>query len=321
MVSVIVPVYNNKEDLMFCVSSLVKQTYKNIEILLIDDGSSQETIAIEKRLALQYKNLRLIYQKNAGVSVARNRGIEEAKGEFVCFVDADDYIEPDMIEKMLSKIKEGYLVVSNFVHNDSIEHILSMPEEAMNFKFDELFIKEYLVGNLGKQIAFSAWNKIFQLNLLKENNIFFPVGVAVGEDMIFVLKYLSVCKGIVCINEGLYHYKIRDTSTMNSTKKDYLKLYCSTLLELKRLKLKGKYIEEAVLAVWSLEMLTYIFTNPYVKFMRYHEFSNYYKQLVKTVLYATAVNASGVVNSKRNVLKWVLKFKSKLFLYTIIKIN
>lgn len=322
MVSIVVPVYNVKdEDLKCCIDSLVKQTYKDIEILLIDDGSDEETVAVEKTFSSKYACVRLIQQSNSGVSEARNRGIKAAKGEFVCFVDADDYIEPDMVEKMLSKIDKGHLVVSNLVHNDSYDNVLSMTEGEFGFTYDDSFIKEYLVGNLGKQIAFSACNKIFDLGLLVENSIFFPTKISIGEDMIFVLKYLSVCSVIRCINEGLYHYRIQETSAMNSKKKDYLELYCETLKELQQLNLRDGCIVEETLARWALEVLTYVLTNLYVKSMTYAEFGNYYRRLIRTPLFATAIKADTSGNFKRNVLRWVLSSKSKLLLYAIIKVN
>lgn len=317
MVSIIVPVYNtDKKEIRCCIDSLITQTYQDIEILLIDDGSKQDTIAFEKEIVLHNNKVRLICQENKGVSEARNKGINEANGEYVCFVDADDYVESDMIEKMLSKAEIGCVVVCNVVHNHSTDKVLRMQSGERRYSYNDSFIQEYLKGNIGKEIAFSACNKIFELRLLKEHNIFFPKDIAIGEDMIFVLKYLSICSGIKFINEGLYHYRIHENSAMNSSKKDYLDLYCKTLGELKKLVLR-----EATLAGWALEVLTYVFTNLYVRDMTYSDFTKYYKYFIQTPIYAVAVTAGKTGNIKKNVLKWVLKLKSKLLLYAIIKAN
>lgn len=322
LVSVIVPIYNNsKEEIERCVQSLVNQTYQNLEILLIDDGSDKETIVVEEKLQEQYSKVRVIWQVNAGVSQARNRGLSEACGKQVCFVDADDYVAFDMIEKMLSVMEEECLVSTNFVNNDSDICVLSIERELWKYEFDGAFINTYLNGELGKQIAFSACNKMFDMTVIKETEIRFPVGVSVGEDMIFVLWYLAKCNGIRIVNEGLYHYNIRETSVMNATKKDYLDVYCKTLKAMQEMCFEGLYIPQRVLGNWCLEILTYILNNRYVSDMSYEQFREYYKRLASSTVFEMALRSKKTYNFKRDILRFVLKVRSRLLLFGLIKAN
>lgn len=322
MVSIIVPIYNNSEDeIKRCVGSLVTQTYQDIEVILVDDGSVEETVTVEQEVSELYPCVRIVAQKNSGVSQARNRGLDEASGEFVCFVDADDYVEPNMIEKMISYMEDGCLVSTNFVHNDSKQLVLSVERNFEQYEFNADFINAYLNGRLGKQITFSVCNKLFHLKVIRANKIYFPVGVVVGEDMIFVLKYLMQCNKIRIVDEGLYHYSIRESSVMNATKKDYLGFYCDTLKEMQQLCLGEEYISETVLGNWALEILTYTLNNGYVSGMTYKQFCQYYQRLVQSLVFAAAIQGKKTQNFKRKVLRFVLKIRSRCLLFLIIKAN
>lgn len=321
MVSVIIPVYNTDEALLRrCVKSVVDQTYTDIEILLVDDGSAAETVAVEHTLAEQLACVRVLQQKNAGVSAARNLGIREAAGEYLCFVDSDDYLEPNMFDALVLKMGDECLPVCNFVHNEASELILDMQRETIPVNFDQSFICQYLAGYLGKEIAFSAWNKLFMTQILKENAISFPTGVVVGEDMIFVLWYLSFCKTIACVNQGLYHYTIHSDSAMNAAK-DYLPSYCDTFHCLRNLHLKNEPIAENTLSLWALEVLTYLLTNPAVLGMTYSAFGGYYKGLKETQLYIFATKPYRIENRKWRILRWALRVGNKWLIYMLIRLN
>ena len=316
MVSIIVPVYNNsKEELRRCINSLVQQIYTDIEVIVIDDGSEEETIQYEHELAELYACVRVVTQENGGVSRARNRGLEEAQGQYVCFVDADDYVEPDMLYKMLARMRENILVSIDFVHNDSKLCILKPTQECILYQFDTAFINDYLNGTTGTQIAFSACNKMFNLSVIRDNAIYFPTDVAVGEDMIFVMSYLAKCNEIQIISEGLYHYTIRQTSVMNALKKDYLNLYCNTLERLKPL------CDDTALGNWALEVLTYTLNNGHVSTMTYGQFKEYYKRLIQSSVFMSAIRGTKAKNLKRKILRLVLKVRSKALLYWLIKAN
>lgn len=118
MISVIMPVYNMEQYLERCLKSVVKQTYSNLEILLINDGSSDKSGDICEQWAKQDRRIRVFHKENGGLSDARNWGLEYAKGEYLCFVDSDDYMEPDMLEKLLNALEKNAaeIAVCNFVY-------------------------------------------------------------------------------------------------------------------------------------------------------------------------------------------------------------
>ena len=118
MISIIIPIYNGERVIERCLSSLLKQTYTDFEVLVIDDGSTDATV--QKVLSFADSRVRLICKKNAGVSTARNLGIENALGEYIVFVDGDDYVESSYLQALFSLYEEGALAVVGFVKNDSL---------------------------------------------------------------------------------------------------------------------------------------------------------------------------------------------------------
>ena len=118
MISVIVPIYKVEDYLDRCIESIVKQKYRNLEIILVDDGSPDQCGAICERWAAKDRRIKVIHKKNAGLAAARNTGIEESSGEYLCFIDSDDFLEPKMLEKLLKALimEEAEVAACNFVY-------------------------------------------------------------------------------------------------------------------------------------------------------------------------------------------------------------
>lgn len=322
MISIIIPVFNAQEFLCRCLESIYNQSYSDYEVIIVDDGSIDQSLKIAKEWENKDKRIRVVTQQNSGVGKARNRGIYESRGEWICFIDSDDYVEPTYLEMLVKHISPNMLSVCNFVYNNDKHMVFSSSWENYIIKFDDSFIRDYLVYSIGRTIAFSTWNKLFDNHLLHENNIFFPENIVVGEDMIFVLKYLSYCKEIHFINEGLYHYFIRDDSVMNNKGKDYLISYENTLNYLKSITFhNGLSVDKETINLWSRESLLIVLTNPYIKSMRYKEFCKYYKSLKISMLVRHASLCKTSKNYKRLILSLVLKLKSRAILYMLIKTN
>ena len=321
MISVIVPVYNAEKQLERCLDTLKNQTYHDFEVLIIDDGSKDRSAEIAQARAQSDRRFRLIRQNNAGVSAARNTGIVNTRGEALCFCDADDYMESDMLEKLLSEFQPGSVTVCNFSHNDSREPVLPMPRRTVPYDFDSDFIRTYLVGELGGEMGFSPWNKLFDRKILLDHAILFPKNVKVGEDMIFVLHYLSCCSKIRFVKESLYHYCVRNDSAMNNASKDYSNEYETTLQVLEKESFNGYVIDEQTLNLCAREALTIVLTNPYVVEQRYDEFKKYYRKLKNIGLFHRAGQNPLGKNIKRNILSLMIRSGSCLGLYMIIKMN
>lgn len=220
-VSVIVPVYNVKEVLKKCVDSILNQTYKNIEIILINDGSSDNSGKICDEYEIKYKGIKVFHQKNSGVSAARNVGIEAATGDYIQFVDSDDYIEPNMIEKLVQAMNDNvHLVICGYrcicINGTNKEIIASIKGTFNKDQFTFFFGKLFSEGLIN-----SPCNKLYRKRMLKIYNIIFDDNLNMGEDLLFNIKYFKICNGITIIDDSLYNYFNSDNSLTRKFIKDF----------------------------------------------------------------------------------------------------
>lgn len=206
-VSIIVPVYNVEEYIDRCLKSLVNQTLKDIEIIVVNDGSPDNSEEIILKYEKKYNNIKYLKKKNGGLSDARNYGLKYAKGEYIAFVDSDDYVSKDIYEKMYEKAKEGNfdLVVCNlnYVYDDRIVKCSS------NINKDTTNIKKSMLN-----IYPAAWNKLYKKSLF-DNNVRFKKGVWY-EDVEFIYRLLPYIKTIGTISDYSYQYIQRDNSIIKT---------------------------------------------------------------------------------------------------------
>ena len=203
MVSIIVPVYNVEEYLRECVDSVLNQTYSDVEVILVDDGSTDQSGNICDEYAKMDSRIKVIHKKNGGVSSARNTGIETASGERIIFVDSDDCIHPRLLESyreldddsvtLLCDYTTGKEEWKRFSTNDFQEHMEFVARE----KFMKLFYKDYMNP---------PFNKYFRADIIREHQIRFPEDMSLGEDLIFNMKYLAAVKCDYQIMHGPFYY-------------------------------------------------------------------------------------------------------------------
>ena len=211
-VSVIVPVYNVEKYLAKCLDTLVNQTLKEIEIIVVNDGSPDNSKAIIDKYAKKYKNIKAYDKENGGLSDARNFGLKKATGKYIAFVDSDDYVEEDMYEKMYNKAISGNfdMVVCdlNYLYEDSDKVVRAYS----NIKNDTTNIKEAMIN-----IYPAAWNKIYKKELFK-TGIEFKKGVWF-EDVEFIYRLLPYVKTIGVVSEPFNQYLQRQGSITSSIDK------------------------------------------------------------------------------------------------------
>ena len=247
MLSVVIPIYNAEKYLERCIKSICDQTYSNIEIILIDDGSKDNSHVICDKFAAEDKRIKVIYKENGGVSSARNRGLDVAQGEYITFIDSDDWINPDLLERLMAQIGQadmavgGYTTVSKAgnVEQKYKDESLTCPECVCS-KFDGLYANNF----------FNApFAKIYKRNILGTQR--FDLSVALGEDFLFNLEYLSKCCKIKtvssvgyfynCMNESAATKKLRENDIeqvlfLYRKGRDFLRNYCPSMPESKELK-------------------------------------------------------------------------------------
>lgn len=211
LISIIVPMYNREKHIEECIDSILTQTYKNIEILLIDDGSTDGTVDKVKQYVEKYSNIRYIFQNNQGVSVARNTGIKEALGEFIMFVDSDDKILPTICEDLISKDSDVVLCRYKKFPREEVESLdYSILENLNNIecisKGELRFMYENIMFN-------PPVCKLYKKNLI---DTYFDKSLSIGEDIVFNFKYLKNCKSIAFVNKELYLYRQGEETSLSN---------------------------------------------------------------------------------------------------------
>lgn len=198
-ISIIVPVYNGRQKIRRCVDSIINQTYPSIEIILVDDGSKDGSAQICDEYEERYKNVKVIHKNNGGVSSARNIGLKYATGEYIGFVDSDDYVESNMFQIMIEEINGFDLVMCGY-YQDEKKHI--------GVPYNQGVSKEEAIRNIIGSGPFKGfpWNKLFRKSIIEEENITFQTDIHMCEDLLFCVEYINKSKNISLISEALYHY-------------------------------------------------------------------------------------------------------------------
>lgn len=223
LVSVIVPVYNIKNYVEDCLNSICAQSYDNLEIIVVDDGSTDGSDKICDFLETKDKRIKVFHKKNEGLSEARNFGIEKAKGEILAFVDGDDQILKNFIERMYAGMIDKKVEIVICGYNDVAPKGRSMTGEEATA---QLLIKQ-------ENIDIIACNKIYKKSLFSENNIKYPTGDK-HEDSLTTYKLMAAAKRVLYIPESLYVYVKREGSIMNHVD------------NVERLKMRERAAEESV---------------------------------------------------------------------------
>lgn len=213
MISIIVPIYKVEKYLPKCIESLIKQTYRDIEIILVDDGSPDGCPQICDEYAAKDSRIIVIHQKNAGVSAARNAGLDIAKGEYIGFVDPDDWVAPKMYEKMLDAIRENQadMVICGYDYYSESGTV----DEKRRYQIRETELisqKEVMrrFSDMPPTIRHGVVNKLFRNNLLPVGR--FKIGLHSSEDVFFVNEYVQKIKSAVVVHQPYYKNVVRQGS-------------------------------------------------------------------------------------------------------------
>lgn len=208
-ISIVVPVYNVADYLHYAIESLIKQTYQNFEIILVNDGSTDNSPILCEDYAKQYENIYVFHKENGGLSDARNYGVERASGEYIGFVDSDDYIHESMYEKLYEAIKKSGTEISECGVTRVYKNMLRPHYEGEDY-FLILDKQEYLEEYLeNRRLYGSAWCKLIQRDLAKK--IKFPTG-KIYEDAFYTLELLGNVNKFTIISGNYYYYYIRENS-------------------------------------------------------------------------------------------------------------
>lgn len=223
-VSIIIPVYNTGKYLYKCIDSILNQTLSDIELIIVDDGSREETARICDEIAEGDNRIRLIHKQNEGVSVARNTGIDIVKGEYVGFVDSDDWIDKDMFENLVHEMEtydaDVVMCDATTVWDNGKTEI----DTFVCLQNSCVLSKNEITPERQLELAGSSWRALYRVRQLRDEKICFPVGLKFSEDRIFNMRVLGISKRFRYIKQSFYNRYMREGSCVNTYHKDFVEV-------------------------------------------------------------------------------------------------
>lgn len=234
-VSIIIPMYNAEHSITQCVDSILNANKLKYEIIIIDDGSKDNSLSIVKEKYSQIDNIRIVSQKNKGVSATRNVGIDLALYEYIAFVDADDTVVDGIYEELSKILEKGFDIAIcgyNIVNKNNLKYVES--QECIDGEYDICdFAKEYF-RFFELLITNTNWNKLYKKNIIKKNNLKFKTNLKMAEDAVFNLEYLECINSVGLTSKKLYNYVISETQTIYKVYPDYYDMLKQFYLTIKQ---------------------------------------------------------------------------------------
>ena len=321
-VSVIIPIYNVEKYLKQCVDSVLNQSFKDIEILLINDESPDNSIAICKEYEKKDYRIKVFSKKNEGLGLTRNYGINHAIGKYVVFVDSDDYIDPEYIEKMYNCMEENnldvcYTTFCKFLSNSNkiMHYGLSLHGNKNSIKYNKV------LSNNSNYIKMSAWSSMYRMDIIKEHNIqFHSEREYISEDLIFNIDYTQYVKRYMILNNVSYFYRVNNDSLTHIYKADRFdknkELYSFCKRELKNVE---KYRElKNVLANIFLNSVRHCMKEEY----KYNpKYKVNIKRIINDVDVQEAIREKTNSNIKKDLFDMLIKRKKYNIIVFILKLK
>lgn len=320
-ISIIIPVYNVEKYISNCINSLMNQTYKNIEIILVDDGSQDNSYSVCEEYSKTYDYIKVYKKENGGPSSARNYGIEKATGEYICFVDSDDYVSEKYIENLLIDdfdLSFGGLV--DVCGNKTIENPVC--NEIQKYYGKDIYIK--LLENSENDLFNSPCCKLFKKSIIEKNNIKYDESLHMGEDLIFNINYLKYCNSLVMIPDCLYFYN-RDIGSSLTKKFEFERwnteknVYYEYKALYEHYKLYDKYKETIdCMLLLGAKKTIYILCSSNLKYKKCIE---YIKKIINDNEVRQIIKYVKPQNKLTKILAILIKNKMTSLIYLLFKIR
>ncbi|WP_163318158.1 glycosyltransferase [Dysgonomonas sp. 520] len=271
LISVIIPVYNIEKLLNRCLDSVVGQTYTNLEIILIDDGSADSSPQICDQYAEHDLRIKVVHKENGGVSAARNLGLDIASGDYISFVDSDDWLEPDMYDTLVTYLKNDPTDILRFNACKKGE-VFTSTHLSGNFEgnrmTDEVVLSMIGSEKLGEIFLMGVpWIYLYRREVIERNNIRFDVNLRRSEDRLFCITTMLYARKITFVKDVLYHYEVLTTSLSNKydplrwqqelyyldmLRKEYTKVFSPQYVEKADKRIKSDYVLRVVISLDNL---------------------------------------------------------------------
>lgn len=291
LVSVLVAVYNTEKYLRKCLDSIIGQTYENIEIIVVDDGSKDNSLDICKEYEKLDSRVKAIHQENGGLAKARNTGLDNAAGKYVCFLDSDDYIEKDYVECLYKGLTENDTDVAVCGYfkdkpNGSSSDMLLGRQQVISR--DESIANMYVYNSFG---AYS-WNKLFKMDIVNEYNIRYDLELRMTQDLYWSTQYMMHVKNAFYVNKPLYHYIYNEDSAC------------------RKIKQTGKFNKKFLTSIKAHEKTKELLKDEseYVKLSFSERYVNTYMRLVVNMYYSKYNDKKLIRAAHVNVKKYIKHF-------------
>lgn len=337
-IAIIVPIYNSSNFLEICLNSIKNQTFKDIEVIMVNDGSTDDSVEICKRFCKDDLRFVLINKNNTGVSDSRNIGIKSSKSDYIMFVDADDWLEKEAVEIAYMNIEKNKADICQFNYFFDYENQQLKRE---NFSQNIIIIDDkkrkdiqcnvlaYRYAKNNKNIEYfgsirGCWNKIFSKEFLEKNNIFFDTQLKIQEDTHLMVNALEKVNKIIFINQYLYHYRQNKISATKGYDRNRLSKNIIIMEKFNNILGKDKDIDECIYLLYFEILMDYISKDVFNigKKISYRERKNelnaiinkYYVDILKNIKYK-------YLTKKQKIILFLLrkKFYMCIFRANILK--
>lgn len=288
-ISVIIPIYNREKYITQCIKSIMKQSFKNIEIICVNDGSTDSSLKILEELQKKDKRIVIIDKKNSGVCSARNIGLEKAKGNYILFVDGDDWIEPTCIEECYNKVTKFNLDMVSFgfikKYTDNSKNEITM--DLVEFKENDIISgKEYFKNLLNFKASVVVWNKLLKKEIILKNNIKFLEKITVTEDVLFLANLTKYLNKIGKIDKVFYNYRMGENNGTGNIKEKYMEDASIVFSEINKLYLTEKEIIPLINKRKIINFSWIVLNKKYHKFRSYKQYENEFFKTLKKVKFS-----------------------------------
>lgn len=318
-ISIIIPVYNSEKYLQKCFDSITNQTFSDFEVIVINDGSKDNSGEICDHYAKIDSRFKVLHKKNEGVSIARNTGIEHASGEYITFIDSDDWVDEDYLQMMMSVATTGCdLVVSGIVCNYTNGEIKTLTIDNAYFPSNNI---DHLHSLIKSRLYYGPCNKVYKADIIKSNKITFPQGISYGEDRIFNYQYIGYVDKIQALSYAGYHYLKLDNGSLSTT-------ILSNMFELEYsqwkmlndvYRSKGAFNEEVQQDQYT-DLFWIIHDNIFAnRKLSNGKFYKYIKQLLTTPEICDIKRFAESINYNK-IVKYSILNRNSLLLYSFIKL-
>lgn len=318
-ISIIVPVYNTEKYLHRCIDSILAQTYTDFELLLIDDGSKDNSGKICDEYAQKDARVRVFHKENGGVSSARNLGLDQAKGEWITFVDSDDWVNTCYLKNLQSHISDTTDLVfsySTIIKKSYEEFRECFPARSISSKCIEVaFIENELHGRT------SPWSKLYRTEVVRKENLHFCEEMYIGEDLVFLYSFILHCRYIVFTEDADYYYyfEISDSLTKRINSLDSELFGLNKIRQVIR-ELCDKFNIKSTKALSNIDWILGYYVRRVLNSLYHNKGIPFAKRIetIKAIDFSSYLNAVYIPAPKEKFLSFLLRHRY-IYLYDIIR--